>query len=61
LVNSSQLKKFRPYAIIFFFFLAAIATSGIDPLNQILLALPLTLLYEVGIILVKFGEIKIGG
>ncbi len=58
LVNSAQLKNFRPYAIIFFFFIAAIVTSGSDPLNQIILALPLTLLYEVGIILVRFGEIK---
>ncbi|PMP66636.1 MAG: twin-arginine translocase subunit TatC [Thermodesulfobacterium geofontis] len=61
LVNSSQLKNFRPYAIILSFFIAAILTSGIDPLNQILLAIPLTLLYEVGIILVKLGEIRKGG
>ncbi|PMP93929.1 MAG: twin-arginine translocase subunit TatC [Thermodesulfobacterium geofontis] len=61
LVNSSQLKNFRPYAIILSFFIAAILTSGIDPLNQILLAIPLTILYEVGIILVKLGEIRKGG
>jgi len=61
LVTSKQLKSFRPYAIILAFFIAAILTSGIDPLNQILLAIPLTLLYEVGIILVKLGEFKKGG
>lgn len=61
LVTSKQLKNFRPYAIILAFFIAAILTSGIDPINQILLAIPLTLLYEVGIILVKLGEIKKGG
>lgn len=61
LVNSSQLKNFRPYAIILSFFIAAILTSGIDPLNQILLAIPLTLLYEIGIILVRLGEFKKGG
>jgi len=62
LVTSTQLKNFRPYAIILSFFIAAILTSGIDPLNQLLLAIPLTLLYEIGIILVKLGEFKeIGG
>lgn len=61
LVNSVKLKSFRPYAIILVFFISAILTSGIDPLNQILLAVPLTLLYEVGIILVKLGEFKKGG
>jgi len=61
LVNTQQLKRFRPYAIISAFLLAAIFTGGADPLNQILLALPLTLLYEVGIILVKLNEIKSKG
>jgi len=58
LVTSTQLKSFRPYAIILSFFTAAVLTSGIDPLNQLLLAIPLTLLYEIGIILVKLGEFK---
>jgi sec-independent protein translocase protein TatC len=58
LVNSKKLKKFRPYAIILSFIISAILTSGADPLNQILLALPLTVLYEAGIILVKLSEIK---
>ncbi len=61
LVTSQQLKKFRPYAIILSFLIAAILTSGVDPLNQLLLAIPLTLLYEVGIILVRLGEFKKGG
>jgi sec-independent protein translocase protein TatC len=58
LVTSEQLRNFRPYAIILSFFIAAILTSGFDPLNQILLAIPLTLLYEVGIFLVRLGEFK---
>lgn len=58
LITSSQLKNFRPYAIILAFLISAIITSGPDPLNQLLLAIPLTLLYEVGIILVKLGEFK---
>ncbi|MDF2954191.1 MAG: Twin-arginine protein secretion pathway component TatC [Thermodesulfobacterium sp.] len=61
LVTSSQLKSFRPYAVILAFLIAAILTSGVDPLNQLLLAIPLTLLYEVGIILVKLSEFKKGG
>lgn len=58
LINSENLKKFRAYAIILAFLISAILTSGTDPLNQILLALPLTLLYEIGIILVRIIEIQ---
>ena len=42
------LKKYRRYAIVVFFVLAAILTPP-DPTTQILLAIPLVLLYEVTI------------
>ena len=58
LVDYEQFKKFRPYAIVISFLIAAVLTTSIDPLNQILLALPLTILYEVGIILTRFVKIK---
>ncbi len=58
LVDYEQFRKFRPYAIVISFFIAAVLTTSIDPLNQILLALPLTILYEVGIILTKLVKIK---
>ncbi len=58
IVNLEQLKKFRPYAIILAFVFASIITAGGDPLYQILLALPLTVLYEIGIILIKLTTIR---
>jgi len=58
IVELSQLKKFRPYAIILSFVIASIITTGVDPLYQILLALPLTILYEVGIILIKIFSLR---
>ena len=42
------LKKYRRYAIVIFFVLAAVLTPP-DPTTQILLAIPLVLLYEVTI------------
>ncbi|QER41427.1 twin-arginine translocase subunit TatC [Thermodesulfobacterium sp. TA1] len=53
IVDYKGFKRFRPYAILIAFFLSAILTGGGDPFNQIILALPLTLLYEIGIILVR--------
>lgn len=58
IVNLEQLKKFRPYAIILSFVFASIITTGVDPLYQILLALPLTVLYEIGIILIKLTTLR---
>jgi len=58
LVTIDQFKRFRPYAIILAFVIAAVVTGGTDPLTQILIALPLTLLYEVGIILIRISKIK---
>ena len=58
IVSLDQLKKFRPYAIILSFLVSSILTAGGDPLYQILLALPLTVLYEVGIILSKLIPLR---
>jgi len=53
IVSTEILKKVRPYAIIANFALSAIFTPSTDPVNQILLALTLTILYEIGIFLAK--------
>lgn len=58
LVELHQLRNFRPYAVILAFIISSVVTTGIDPVNQLLLALPLTALYEVGIILVKIDPFK---
>ena len=52
-VNSKKLSYFRKYFIIFSFILGAIITPTFDPINQIIVALPIMLLYEVGILLSK--------
>ncbi len=54
--SAKKLVRIRPYVIVGAFVLAAIFTPP-DVLSQLLLALPLVILYEFGIILVKiFGR-----
>lgn len=53
LVNAAQLAKARKYVLVGIFLLAGILTPGPDVLSQVLMALPLLLLYEVGILLVR--------
>lgn len=55
LVNSTKLKNYRRFAIVFIFVLAAILTPP-DVLSQIALALPLMLLYEISILLCRMIE-----
>ncbi len=49
LVSADLLRKFRRYAILIFFIAAAILTPP-DVISQILMALPMMLLYEVSIL-----------
>jgi sec-independent protein translocase protein TatC len=43
------MRKYRRHAIVAIFVLAAILTPGTDPVSQILLAVPLLILYEISI------------
>lgn len=52
IVNGPFLKKHRKYAILIAFVLAAILTPTPDVVNQLLMAGPLIVLYEVSIIAV---------
>jgi sec-independent protein translocase protein TatC len=52
-VSIEQLKKARGYVVIGAFFIAAILTPP-DVLSQIMLAIPMCILYEVGIIAARF-------
>jgi sec-independent protein translocase protein TatC len=52
LVNAKQLRGFRKYAVLLTSVVAAIITPTPDPLNMMLVMLPLYLLYEVGVLLV---------
>lgn len=53
IVTPRRLVSFRKYAILIFFVLAAVITPTPDPLNQTLVAAPMIVLYEVGILLAR--------
>ncbi len=51
-LGPSQLKKYQPHVIITCFVVAAVLTPTPDPINQIILALPMLVLFEMSCILV---------
>jgi sec-independent protein translocase protein TatC len=55
LVTPAFLSKNRRYAVVVAFVLAAIITPTIDPINQLLVAIPIIVMYELGIWLSKIG------
>jgi sec-independent protein translocase protein TatC len=55
IVNVRRLSNYRKYAILAAFVIAAVITPTPDPLNQALVAIPLWILYEIGIILARFA------
>jgi sec-independent protein translocase protein TatC len=54
-VNVPKLKTFRRYAIVLAFIIAALVTPTPDPINQTIVALPIIILYELGIIFARFA------
>jgi sec-independent protein translocase protein TatC len=54
-VNTKKLSSWRKYAILAAFVIAAVITPTPDPFNQILVAVPLIILYEVGIWMSKLA------
>ena len=58
MVRIKKLKEIRPYVIVGAFVIAAVVTPP-DILSQLLLAIPLCLLYELGILVARFYEPKI--
>jgi sec-independent protein translocase protein TatC len=57
-VNSKMLSRNRRYAILIIFIAAAILTPSPDALTQIIMAVPLMGLYEIGILVAKLAEKK---
>jgi sec-independent protein translocase protein TatC len=53
LVTLEQLKDARPYAIVGAFVIAAVVTPP-DVLSQLMLAIPMCLLYEAGLFFARF-------
>lgn len=54
-LTSRQLSKARRAAVVGIFVVAAVATPSQDPVSQLILALPLYLLYEASILVIRFG------
>ena len=52
------MKKYRRHAIIVIMVLAAFLTPGTDPVSQVVLAVPLFLLYEISILISKLAQKK---
>ena len=57
IVTLAKLKELRPYVIVGAFVIAAIVTPP-DVLSQLLLAIPMTLLYELGLLIARFYQPK---
>jgi sec-independent protein translocase protein TatC len=57
-VNATMLSRQRRYAILIIFIAAAVLTPSPDVLSQILMAVPLMLLYEVSIVVSKIAGRK---
>ncbi len=57
MVSLAKLKEIRPYVIVGAFVIAAVVTPP-DVLSQLLLAIPMTLLYELGLLIARFYEPK---
>ena len=53
-VTAKQLRSFRRFAIVIVVIVAAVITPTGDPINLMLLAIPMYLLYEVGVIMARF-------
>lgn len=54
-VQPSFLSRNRKWAIVLAFILGALITPTLDPINQTMVAIPILVLYEVGILLSKVG------
>ncbi len=53
-VTAQQLRKYRRFAIVAVVIIAALITPTGDPINLALLAIPMYLLYELGVIFARF-------
>jgi sec-independent protein translocase protein TatC len=56
LVSPKSLAKFRKWAILLTAVIAAIVTPTPDPINMMIVMVPLYLLYEVGVLLSRFAR-----
>ena len=57
LVTAKKLGRFRKYAVLVIAIIAAVVTPTPDPVNMMIVMVPLYLLYEVGVILARIADI----
>lgn len=55
ILKPSLMKKYRKHAIVAIMIAAAFLTPGTDPVSQIILAVPLVVLYEISILISKLS------
>ena len=58
ILTPTFMRKYRRHAIVIILILAAILTPGADPVSQLILAVPLVLLYEISILISKVSVKK---
>ncbi|BDQ01778.1 twin-arginine translocase subunit TatC [Ignavibacterium sp.] len=58
ILKPSFMRKYRKHSIVIIMVAAAILTPGTDPVSQVILAVPLVLLYEISILVSKFSQKK---
>ncbi len=58
ILKPSLMRRYRRHAIVFIMVAAAFLTPGTDPVSQIVLAVPLVLLYEISILISKLSQKK---
>lgn len=59
ILSPKIMRKFRKHAIVVIMIAAAILTPGTDPVSQVILAVPLVLLYEISIFISKLSTKKL--
>jgi sec-independent protein translocase protein TatC len=57
LINPPMLGRIRRYVVVVAFVVAAVVTPTPDPFNQLLVAVPILVLYEVGVLLARAAHV----
>lgn len=56
ILTSDFMRKYRRHSLVIILIIAAIATPTPDPVNQMIFAVPLWILYEISVWIVKFAQ-----
>jgi len=57
-VTSAMMSLYRRHAIVVILILAAVITPSPDPVSQLMVAIPLWVLYEISVVIAKFAKTK---